>query len=73
METICIKCQILFSWKNKKNITNLSSAELAKTVVKLEETDTFSAEVTVFVSLQKRDLSTLKGNICSLREQILSF
>ena len=33
MATICMKCQILFSWKNKKNITNLSSAELAKGVV----------------------------------------
>ena len=32
VETICMKCQILFSGKNKKNITNLcylSSAELA--------------------------------------------
>ena len=28
-----MKCQILFSGKNKKNITNLSSAELAKRVV----------------------------------------
>ena len=33
METICMKCQILFSEKNKKNIINLSSAELAKRVV----------------------------------------
>ena len=32
LETICMKCQILFSGKNKKNI-NLSSAEFAKTVV----------------------------------------
>ena len=31
-ETICLKCQILFSGKNKKNI-NLSSAELAQRVV----------------------------------------
>ena len=30
METICMKCQILFSGKNKKNITNLSSAELPR-------------------------------------------
>ena len=34
MVTICIKCQILFSGKNKKRIINLSSAELAHTVVK---------------------------------------
>ena len=25
METSCMKCQILFSWKSKKHITNLSS------------------------------------------------
>ena len=37
IETICTKCQILFSGKNKKNITNLSSAELAKRVVKVNE------------------------------------
>ena len=30
METICMKCQILFSRKNKKNIVNLLSAELAQ-------------------------------------------
>ena len=34
METICIKCQILFSGKNKKNIINLSSAEFVLRVVK---------------------------------------
>ena len=31
-----MKCQILFSGKNKKNITNLLSAELAKRVVKVK-------------------------------------
>ena len=31
-----MKCQILFSGKNKKNITNLSSAELAQRVVKVK-------------------------------------
>ena len=36
MESICMKCQILFSGKNKKNITKLSSAELAKRVVKVK-------------------------------------
>ena len=29
VKTICIKCQILFSGKNKKNITNLLSVELS--------------------------------------------
>ena len=35
-ETICMKYQTLFSGKKKKNITNLSSAELAKRVVKIK-------------------------------------
>ena len=30
-----MKCQILFSRKNKKNITNLSSAELAERGLKV--------------------------------------
>ena len=32
-----MKCQIIFSGKNKKNITNFSSAELAKRVVKVKK------------------------------------
>ena len=36
METICMKCQMLFSGKNKKNIINLSSAELAQRAVKVK-------------------------------------
>ena len=35
-ETICMKCQILFSMKNKKNITSLSSAESALSVVSVK-------------------------------------
>ena len=35
IETTCMKCQILFSGKNMINITNLSSAELAWGVVKV--------------------------------------
>ena len=31
-----MKCQILFSGKNKKNIAKLSSAELAQRVVKVK-------------------------------------
>ena len=31
-----MKCQILFSWKNKKNITNLSSAESAHSMVSVK-------------------------------------
>ena len=35
-ETICLKCQSLFSGEIKKNIVNLSSAELAQRVVKVK-------------------------------------
>ena len=35
METICIKCQILFSEKNKSQNNILSSAKLAKRVLKV--------------------------------------
>ena len=42
METICMKCQILFSGKNKKNITNLSSAEFAQRVVKVNDQASWS-------------------------------
>ena len=33
--TICMKCQILFSEKKKKDIVNLSPAELSQRVVKV--------------------------------------
>ena len=33
--SICMKCQILFSGKNKKNTINLSSSELAHRKVKV--------------------------------------
>ena len=36
LETFCMKCQNLFSGKNKKNITKMLSAELAKKVVKVK-------------------------------------
>ena len=36
METICMKCQILFSMKNKKNIIKLSSVESDHRVVKVK-------------------------------------
>ena len=35
-ETICMKCHILFSWKNKKNVINSSSAESALSVVSVK-------------------------------------
>ena len=36
-KTICMKCQILFSGKNKKNNIILSSAENAQRVVKVNQ------------------------------------
>ena len=33
MQIVCMKSQILFPWKNKKNILNLSSAESAKRMI----------------------------------------
>ena len=38
MEIICMKSQILFPGKNKKNIINVSSSELAQRVVKVGNT-----------------------------------
>ena len=38
MEAICMKCQILFSGNDKKNVMNLSSAELAQKVFKVNDT-----------------------------------
>ena len=40
-ETICMKCQILFSRKNKKSIISLLSAEFAHSVVSVK-VDPFS-------------------------------
>ena len=37
-----MKCQILFSGKNKKNIINLSSAENAQRVVKVNKSSVVS-------------------------------
>ena len=34
--SVCMKYQILFTGKNKKNVINLSSAELAQRVVKVK-------------------------------------
>ena len=36
MMTICMKCQNLFSEKNKRNLINVSSAELAQRAVKVK-------------------------------------
>ena len=40
-----MKCQILFSGKNKKNIINLSSAENAQRVVKVNKATVLAVHV----------------------------
>ena len=47
VETICMKCQILFSGKIRKNIFNLLSAELAKRVVKVLDGKSFRCSTLV--------------------------
>ena len=55
MEIMCIKFQIQFSGKNKKNITNMLSAELAQRVVKVQ----------ALIVLGFNDTSTLVGHFVS--------
>ena len=43
-----MKCQILFSGKNKKNIINLSSAENAQRVVKVKLHTSIGIEMDLF-------------------------
>ena len=45
METIWMKCQILFSRKSKKNITTFSSAELALRVIRANARNTMFKEM----------------------------
>ena len=47
MDTICTKCQIPFSGKNKKNIVNLLSAELAQRVIKVKDFETVLMGTTI--------------------------
>ena len=56
----CMKCQILFSGKNKKNILNLSSAELAQRVVKVKVLSKSLAEIILnFALLFFREYKTI--------------
>ena len=50
LETICIICQILFSWKKKKNSISFLSAEFAQREekVKVQTLNTWSVENTTF-------------------------
>ena len=44
-----MKCQILFSGKNKKNIINISSAENAQRVVKVKDSIHKQREIVLHV------------------------
>ena len=69
MGTICIKCQILFSWKNKKNIINLSSAEFAQRWVKVN--DIFKS--VVYYSLSETQYFLKKKKNLSRRSIIVGY
>ena len=55
-----MKCQILFSWKIKKNIINLSSAENAQRVVKVK---TLSQGATSVDDVTSQNLLTSVKNV----------
>ena len=56
METNCMDCQILFSRKIRKIITNLSSAELAQRVVNLkhylDKANPTEADAEAFIAIE---------------------
>ena len=57
-----MKCQILFSGKNKKNIINLPSAENAQRVVKVNK-------MSERISEERTPVNTF----CFLRTQVVTF
>ena len=61
-----MKWGILFSWKNKKNIINLSSAEFAQRVVKVEYSETL-----ILVLPDPRNYCLLRGMDTLVREATL--
>ena len=56
MEKICIKCQILFYEKSKKNIISLSSAELAQGVVKVNDNVEWGSDLSFEIKLKNKRL-----------------
>ena len=56
METICMECLILFLGKVRKNIMNLSSAELAQRVVNLkyylDKANPTEADAEAFIAIE---------------------
>ena len=59
-----MKCRNLFSWKIRKNVSNLSSAELARRVVKVNLYTLLSFDTT---------FTRLSLIIIFLHEQVLTF
>ena len=53
LEKICMKCQILFSGKNKNNITYLSSAEVAHRVLSVN-TDNITCIASDYICLRSK-------------------
>ena len=63
LETVCMKFQIRFSTKNKKNIINLTSAEFAQRVVKVKVSVATSANnILIFLSPEIRLGITCKSS-----------
>ena len=58
-ETICMKCQSLFSGKNRKNIINLSSAEFAQRMVRVTPYKAlYKVQKSIRFEIQKVSLQT---------------
>ena len=48
--SVCMKYQILFTGKNKKNVISLSSAELAQRVVKVKgQSKSVAGNILIFI------------------------
>ena len=62
-ETICIKCQNLFSVKLRNNIANLSSAELAQRVVKVNSVKAFTIDKLRQINTKQKTVPKLGLNL----------
>ena len=66
-----MKCQILFSGENKKNINNLSSAENAQRVVKVKKNGYTYEEETSFSESSKSKMQ--QTNLCTYQCKMKKF
>ena len=66
----CMKCQSLSSVRNKKNITNLSSAEFAHIVVKVNgaNPDKVSTQKIILVTFTSKHILWVVNGITSERQ-----